>query len=78
MLDILKKSVDELQALFDNNRDQLNHLLGRLAQAKELYEAAKKASAAEIADGVVAGFEKIKADEDAPQAPAEGKEHAAG
>jgi hypothetical protein len=73
MLEILEKRAAELQALFDQNRDQLNHLLGRLTEAKELYEAAKKASAAEIVDGVLSGFEKIKADEDAAQAPAEGK-----
>ncbi len=74
MLDILKKAVDELQASFDHNKDQLNSLLGRLLQAKEFYEIAKKANAEQLVDGVVAGLEKVKADE---EAAAEGKEHAA-
>jgi hypothetical protein len=76
-LEILKKRADELEILFNNNKDQLNHLLGRWNEAKELYEAFKNANAAQIEDGVLSGLEKIKADEDAAKAASEGKDHAA-
>ena len=78
MLEMLKKRADELEALFNHNKDQLNVLLGRWSQAKELYEAAKNANAAQVIDGVVAGLEKIKADEDAESLSVEEKKSATG
>lgn len=78
-IEILKKRAEELEALFNSHRDQLNHLIGRWTEAKELYAAAKDADASQIIDGVFAGLEKVKAEEDAAkEAPAEGKVNAAG
>lgn len=64
MLEALAKRVKELEAIFEQNKDQLNALLGRLTEARELYEAACKASFSQVVDGVEAGLEKIEEEEE--------------